>query len=214
MVRKFRKYFVLVYWVVLCFMIICSVVSSFALSKSDDVRVYLKLRHVVPYNTNWVRVLRDRLTPDLTMILVNVPGTSDKAHMRLIAYRTADLHPYDSHTLKTRIQSYSEASLKGDPVSGEIIDMEPGKAKQLYTDTSMDMVLYGLVMMSIPEALFLGATIAFLVLKRHAKGEKNRGLFIFSKWVGISYFLSFASMCAALYQMSFPVMPVIYTLLS
>ncbi|EOC0011673.1 hypothetical protein ACI0X9_003360 [Cronobacter turicensis] len=193
-------------------MITVSVTASVAIRKSPDMQVYLTASREAPYNINWVRVIRDKNTPDITMIVVNVPGTNDKAHMRVLAYPTEMLAPMASSAIRTLIQRDSEASMAGEPVTGKLVDMEPEQVQMLYLDTKEDMILFGLLLFSVPETVFLVVSTLFLLLRYVFKGKKRTALVICNYWAKISYFLSFASMCAGLTIMSFPVIPSIIKL--
>ncbi|EGT5675646.1 hypothetical protein AGJ34_22005 [Cronobacter dublinensis subsp. dublinensis] len=200
------------YWIVLTIMIVVSVTASVAIRKSPDMNVYLTANREAAYNINWLKVIRDRNQPDITMIVVNVPGTNDKAHMRVIAYPTAMLSPMNASEIKNLLQRDSEASMAGHPVTGKLIDMEPTQAQMLYYDTKGDMILFGLLLFSIPETVFLIISTCFLMLRHILKGKKRTALVICNYWAKTSYFLSFASMCAGLALMSFPVIPSIIKL--
>lgn len=91
MSRSISKLLFVGYWLTLVVMIVISVAGSRALIRSDDLRVYLMASSIAPYNTNWVTVIRNRDKPDITALMVNVPGTDDKTHMRFIEYATSDL---------------------------------------------------------------------------------------------------------------------------
>ncbi|MEQ0217955.1 hypothetical protein ABLV18_27395 [Klebsiella sp. CN_Kp114] len=207
MSRRISKWLFCGYWGTLVVMIVVSVLGSQAITRSDDLRVYLMASNIAPYNTNWVTVIRNREKPDITALMVNVPGTEDKAHMRLIEYITSDLAVMGREGLKNLIQSDTEASILDRPTYGTLIDVDPKQAKMLFYDTKADMLLLGLTMFSLPEVAFL--TIATLVtLLRHVfTGRGRRALVVFTYWTKISYFVSFLSMCAALWFMSFPVFP-------
>lgn len=175
--------------------------------RSDDLRVYLMASNIAPYNTNWVTVIRNREKPDITALMVNVPGTDDKAHMRFIEYATSDLATMGGVVLKNLVQSDTEASILDRPTYGMLVDIDPKQAKMLIYDTKADMVLLGLTMFSLPEVAFLSVATLVTLLRHVLTGRGRRALVVFTYWTKISYFVSFFSMCAALWLMSFPVYP-------
>ncbi|HHB8336561.1 TPA: hypothetical protein ACN7B3_004817 [Klebsiella pneumoniae] len=207
MCRSISKWLFVGYWFTLVVMIVISVAGSRALIRSDDLRVYLMASSIAPYNTNWVTVIRNRDKPDITALMVNVPGTDDKTHMRFIEYATSDLANLDNDTLKSLVQSDTEASILGKPTYGMLVDVDPKQAKMLIYDTKADMALLGLTMFSVPEVAFLAVATLITLLKYVLTGRGRRALVVFSYWTKISYFVSFLSMCAALWLMSFPVYP-------
>ncbi|EIZ1086048.1 hypothetical protein MPI44_004596 [Klebsiella oxytoca] len=207
MSRSISKWFFVGYWITLVVMIVISVSGSRALIRSDDLRVYLMTSNIAPYNTNWVTVIRNREKPDITALMVNVPGTDDKAHMRFIEYATSDLATMDREVLKNLVQSDTEASILDRPTYGMLVDIDPKQAKMLIYDTKADMVLLGLTMFSLPEVAFLSVATLVTLLRHVLTGRGRRALVVFTYWTKISYFVSFFSMCAALWLMSFPVYP-------
>ncbi len=214
MASRLSKWFFWGYWITLIIMVFIAVIGSQAVTRSDDLRVYLMASRVAPYNTNWVSVIRDREKPETTALMVNVPGTNDKAHMRYVEYMTADLSGMDREELKRFIQSDTEASVANEPVHGKLLDVDPKMAKLLFYDTKGDMLLLGLTLFSLPEVIFLIATTIVTLLRFVVKGRGRRALVVFTYWTKVSYFVSFFCMCAALWAMSFPVYRPAITFLS
>ncbi|MEX5881888.1 hypothetical protein AB6G95_19420 [Proteus vulgaris] len=170
---RLSKWFFWSYWLTLIVMVFIAVIGSQAVTRSDDLRVYLMASRVAPYNTNWVSVVRDREKSDTTALLVNVPGTNDKAHMRYIEHMTADLAGMGREDLMRLIQSDTEASVANEPVYGKLVDVDPKMAKLLYYDTKSDMLLLGLTLFSLPEVIFLITTTAVSLLRYVLKAVRR-----------------------------------------
>lgn len=207
MCLKTSRWFFWGYWITLIAMIGISVLGSQAVVRSADLRVYLAASAIAPYNTNWVSVIRNREKPDVTALMVSVPGTDDKAHMRFIEYATADLGTLGRDALKKLVQSDTEASILNKPTYGQLVDIEPQQAKMLLYDTKADMLLLGMTFFALPEVVFLFVATGITLLKHVAKGRGRKALVVFTYWTKISYFVSFLCMSAALLLMSFPVYP-------
>lgn len=94
-------------------------------------------------------------------------------------------------TLKSLVQSDTEASILGRPTYGMLVDVDPKQAKMLIYDTKADMALLGLTMFSVPEVAFLAVATLITLLKYVLAGRGRRALVVFSYWTKISYFVSF-----------------------
>lgn len=195
------------YWGALIVMIAISVVGSQVVRKSDDFRVYMLARNVAPYNVNQVTVTRNPQSPDITSLIVNVRGTEDKKHMRVIEYKTRDLVGLNRVELKKLIQSDTEASMANSKTVGKLVDMEPAQAKNLILDSFGDLLLLGVAQFSVPEVGFLIVTTIITLFRHRAKGKGRKALVIFTHWTKTSYFVSFLCMTFAVFIMSYPIMP-------